>query len=711
MSANASGPSPPVAPRGSGVGEAPHWLEALDHAGLAIFEAHLPTRAARFTSAFLSLLGYPPEALEPRLDAWRGLLHPQDVLRVDAALIRHVSAPSEAVRCECRLRAADGGYRNLLLIARAGLRDEDGRAQRLLGSVFDLGDLRGLESALADYEARFSTVFEHSPVGLAVLDLTGRWREVNPALCDLLGYEAPALCALGFQDLTPDEDLAAELELAQALLAGERDSYRLDKRLRRQDGSLVAVTVVTRLIRDGAGQGRHFLAQILSREIATAADPEALPEAAPPPSVEPTPVAPARGVGEGAVVQPFRARAGFLETLDAEVHLAQRGGQHLALLLLGLDGLSELAVKHGQAAADAMLAEAGQRLRHCVRRSDLVSRFGADAFAVLLKQLDRPEQALRVVETLVAEVPRAVSWRGHALRASLSLGASLFPQDGDGPEALLQAASRARYLARETGGNGFRFADGGFDAVMSDRSALFAVLRRALEEDAVGNRYRPLLGAEDGTPKLLLVEAVILNGAASPVPVADLLGEAAPGDLLEQVQAASAQRALEDAAALGKRFGPRVPLAFRPGRQRLRPANFERCVQPVVDLRCDGEQAVGLLLDEREVARLDERVFARLVELRRLGVSMHVDGFGAGLSNFARLTQLGLAWIVVDEDLARRGAEGEDVRLLKALIRMARCLDAQLAWPCAVALPPQRYGRIDIDAALEAAAWQPDPDR
>ena len=723
MSARASGQPPIEVANGATGGHesagtgAPHWLDALDHVGLAIWEAHLPSRAVRFTPEFLELLGYAPEALEPRLEQWRALLHPQDVLRIDTQLTRLAAGQTESIRCDCRLRDVNGQYRTLLLLARAGLRGEDGRARRLIATLFDPGDRQALESDLADNAARFRAVFEASGSGLALMDLTGRWLDANEAFCRLLGFSVAELRERSFQDITPDEDLARELELAQSVLDGRQDSYRIEKRLSGKDGQPTHVNLLNRLVRDPDGAPKFFLCQTTSDAESLAADadrfgapasdhpagPQAERESAG--TAAPTPPTNAT-----AVVHPFRARAGFLETLDAEVHLARRGNQHLALILVGLDGLAEVSARFGQVAADAVLAEIDQRLRGCVRRSDQISRFGSDAFAVLLKQLQSPEQALRVVESLLAESSRAVAWRGQALHVSASLGASLFPQDGEDPEQLLQLSSRARFLARETGGNSFRFADRGFDAVMSDRSALFDVLRRALDDGAVGNRYQPVLGAEDDAPSLLLVQPMLGNGNSEPVPIADMLGEAAPGDLLERVQQASVRRAELDSDAICAHFGEALPLAFEFNGLQLRQSNLERALAPVEELRLTSPARITVMLDERDVARMDERVFSRLADLQRRGLGIAVQGFGLGISLFPRLTQLAPGWVVLAEAVARRNADPGDLRALRALIRMARCLDARIAWPTGVSLPPIQHSRLDVDAVVIDQAWMPGPE-
>ena len=84
-----------------------------------------------------------------------------------------------------------------------------------------------------------------------------------------------------------------------------------------------------------------------------------------------------------------------------------------------------------------------------------------------------------------------------------------------------------------------------------------------------------------------------------------------------------------------------------------------------------------------------------------------VSGFGLGVSHFPRLTQINPNWVMLAEAVADRHDDPGDVRVLRALIRMARCLDAQIAWPAGIPLPPLRHSRLDVDAAVVSQAWLP----
>jgi diguanylate cyclase (GGDEF)-like protein/PAS domain S-box-containing protein len=117
--------------------------------------------------------------------------------------------------------------------------------------------------ARALVEARFLTVFQQAPTGKALVDLEGCFTEVNAKLCELTGYTREALLGKSFADITYPDDLAADLAMAEELLTGCRNTYSLEKRYIRQDGSVVWVELSVSLVRDGLGQPQHFIADIL----------------------------------------------------------------------------------------------------------------------------------------------------------------------------------------------------------------------------------------------------------------------------------------------------------------------------------------------------------------------------------------------------------------------------------------------------------------
>lgn len=122
--------------------------------------------------------------------------------------------------------------------------------------------LAGVRDRLIESEARFRSAFEAAAIGMALVGLDGRFVQVNPALCQLLGYGEAELKDLTFQDITHPDDLKADLAYVRELVAKQRRSYQMEKRYFRKDGSVVWILLTGSTVENAAGELRYFVAQI-----------------------------------------------------------------------------------------------------------------------------------------------------------------------------------------------------------------------------------------------------------------------------------------------------------------------------------------------------------------------------------------------------------------------------------------------------------------
>src|SRR5689334_10134584 len=118
------------------------------------------------------------------------------------------------------------------------------------------------EPASRDSEERFRATFEQAAVGMALVGLDGRWLRVNRKLCALVGYAHDEMMRLTFQDVTHPDDLAADLAYVRRLLAGEIETYSLEKRYVRKDRALVWVNLTVSLARTSRGQPDYFISVV-----------------------------------------------------------------------------------------------------------------------------------------------------------------------------------------------------------------------------------------------------------------------------------------------------------------------------------------------------------------------------------------------------------------------------------------------------------------
>jgi PAS domain S-box-containing protein len=136
-----------------------------------------------------------------------------------------------------------------------------GQPARLV-RIRDLTRRRQVEATLNASEERFRATFEQAAVGIAHVAIDGTFLRVNQRLCEILGYARDELLALSFQEITHLDDLNADLELLNQVLAGHRETYAMEKRYLRKDGSIAWANLTVSLVRDATGAPAYFISII-----------------------------------------------------------------------------------------------------------------------------------------------------------------------------------------------------------------------------------------------------------------------------------------------------------------------------------------------------------------------------------------------------------------------------------------------------------------
>ena len=150
-------------------------------------------------------------------------------------------------------------------------------------------------------------------------------------------------------------------------------------------------------------------------------------------------------------------RAQLKNQLSRAIAQAQRHGSRLAVLFLDIDNFKPINDTLGHGAGDMVLQRVARCLLGAVREADTVSRYGGDEFVILLDNVTQPADVVRVAATITTALDAPALVRDQVLRLSVSIGISLYPDDGDDAEALILLADDAMYAAKRRGPGSYAF--------------------------------------------------------------------------------------------------------------------------------------------------------------------------------------------------------------------------------------------------------------
>ncbi|MDX1297708.1 MAG: PAS domain S-box protein [Pseudomonas sp.] len=229
---------------------------------------------ADWTMSYLSeeifdLSGYAAsDFINNRVRSYASVVHPDD-LSITYSAITAIER-QESFELTYRLQHADG-HSVWVREKGRGEFNSHGQLQWISGFIWDISDRKAVEDQLQMSQQRFSNAFSTAPQGMALVSLQGQWMEVNDQLCDMLGYSREQLLNKDFQQLTHPDDLDTDLQNIEELLAGEINTYEMEKRYLDSQGRIIWALLSVSLVRDSNGQPVHFVSQVqdFSERIAT----------------------------------------------------------------------------------------------------------------------------------------------------------------------------------------------------------------------------------------------------------------------------------------------------------------------------------------------------------------------------------------------------------------------------------------------------------
>jgi diguanylate cyclase (GGDEF)-like protein len=372
-------------------------------------------------------------------------------------------------------------------------------------------------------------------------------------------------------------------------------------------------------------------------------------------------------------------RTFFLEELGRELARAERHAKQLAVLFIDLDGFSDVNDSLGHAAGDELLVRAADRLRACVRKSDLVARLGGDEFTLVLPDMRDSSDPATVAQHLIAALSQPYDIGHGDTFVAASVGIAMYPEDGTTAPELLRHADMAMYRAKERGRGSFAFFEDAMHREAQRRLALDRELRQALENQEFVLYYQPQLDLRRNC--IVGAEALIrwqhpTRGIVAPGP---FIAFAEETGLIERIGEWALNAACEQFMVWKRAGVPLDHVSVNVSPRQFRRKDFADSVARA--MHAAGLEPGTLHLEITESVLVDESgaADATLARLIEIGTRLELDDFGTGYSSLAYLQRLPVGTIKLDRSFIKGIPASDNAQaIVRAAIAMVHALKKEV---------------------------------
>ena len=372
-------------------------------------------------------------------------------------------------------------------------------------------------------------------------------------------------------------------------------------------------------------------------------------------------------------------RALFDDRLVTALRQSARHQDMIAVLFLDLDRFKIINDTLGHTIGDTLLVALSRRLRETVRADDTVARMGGDEFIFILRGLKSAEDAVKPAQKILDAIRPPFHLGGHELHVTASIGISLHPADGPGPDQLLKCADLALFRAKDQGRDRIQLYNPALNVRVFEQMVLESRLRRAIEQCQFVLLYQPQVELNGG--EVVGFEALLRwrHPELGLVPPKEFVPLAEESGLIEPLGEWVLRTACLQHRAWREAHLPPVRLAVNMSARQFQRSGLEERIRDVLaetemDARC-----LELELTESVLMQEGDHTAGVLANLSGLGIGLALDDFGTGYSSLSYLKRFPITRVKIDRSFVRDIATSEgDAAVARAVIAMAHGLGVEV---------------------------------
>ena len=584
-----------------------------------------------------------------------GFAHPEDHRRW-SNFERRMAAKDGSTRVELRFRRSDGGYVWIETNGRA-VRNEQGEITEFVATSRDVTRRKEGEQNLDLYR----TMFRSTQEGIVITDVRGTVIIANPSFSKITGWEESKIIGKNPKVLKSGRHDAAFYRQMFEVIAAE-GHWQGEIWNRKRNGEIYPEWLTISSMRDEKGKISNYIGTFI--DISQVKESEARLE----------------HLAHHDPLTDLPNRLLLSSRLQHAIGHARREASKGAILFLDLDRFKNVNDSLGHLAGDELLQQVAQRYLLRLRDTDTLCRHGGDEFIVLVENLREAGHAAGIAQSLIDELgtPFLLAQK-HEVHIGVSIGISVFPDDGENPVTIVSNADAAMYQAKKSGRNTFAFYTETLTKAARQRVELEASLRRGVERNEFLLHYQPLVSMTD--LRVTGVEALIRwqlpGGDLVPpmhfIPLAEETGMIMPiGEYVLRAACAQMKAWLDAGLALDT-------MAVNLSAHQFRQPDLRDRLQAILRETQLPADCLELEITESVLMESGGEVERVLWGLKSLGLRLAIDDFGTGYSSLAYLKRFPIDKLTVDRSFVRDiPNDPAGMQIVAAVIGLGKNLNLQV---------------------------------
>lgn len=342
----------------------------------------------------------------------------------------------------------------------------------------------------------------------------------------------------------------------------------------------------------------------------------------------------------------------FLERLKNAIQLSKKRATQVIVLVLDLDNFKVINDTLGHKMGDALVVEISKRLRKCVDKEDTVARLDGDEFSLLVEDVKQKDDIFYLMKKIKLVFEESFKVDNRVINLTASIGVSIYPDDGETNEELINNATTAMYLTKKAEKNGYLLFDFKMKHKLLQKANIERLLRKAIKYNEFVLHYQPQYSITGG---LRGFEALIRwnspeMGFLSPmefIPIAEETG------LINQIGEWVLNAASLACKKFEEKYGCDLIIAVNISPIQLKQKEFEKIVMKAI--LSSKLKPTSLELEITESSFIDnyDCVVKKLGNFRELGVGIALDDFGTGYSSLSYLKRLPITLLKIDKSFVQ----------------------------------------------------------